>query len=171
MLLENFRRSCYGGGSTAATMPYCVDIAGNSSNYSALSIVSNPSLAGYYSASGYGWYVNVGFGNTPVDKSDYKLADDNIMDTQLLTYVTGAVSLASPTIRTVITTYRNDSGSAVVVKELGLVGKSYNTASQTNRNVMIARKVLDNPITVPNGATMSFTYSIDLNFTENASAS
>ena len=169
MLLENFRKCCYGGGN--ASLPYCVDISGVASNYSTLNITSNPGLAGYYSTAGYGWYVNVGFGDTAVDKDDYKLADDNIVDSQLLTYISGAVSLSSPSIRTVVTTYRNDSGSSVTVKELGLVGKSYNTASAANRNVMIARKVLDTPITVPNGVTMSFTYSIDLSFTENASAS
>lgn len=171
MLLENFRRSCYGGGNNTAAMPYCVDIAGNASNYSTLSIASNPGTAGYYSTSGYGWYVNVGYGDTAVDKDDYKLADDNIIDTQALTYIGGAVSLTTPSIRTVVTTYRNDSGATVVVKELGLVGKSFNSASATNRNVMIARKVLATPITVPNGVTMSFTYSIDLSFTENTSAS
>lgn len=171
MLLENFRRACYGGGNGQTATPYCTDIAGNATNYSTLNITSNPGVAGYYSTTGYGWYVNVGYGDTAVDKDDYKLADDNIIDTQALTYVGGAVSLTSPSIRTVVTTYRNDSGSPVVVKELGLIGKSYNSASATNRNVMIARKVLDTPVTVPNGVAMSFTYSIDLSFTENASAS
>jgi len=165
MLLENFRTACIG------TTVQSKGMDGNFSNYSQLAITDTPAGAGYYTIAAKGWYVNIGYGDTAVDKGDYKLANDNIIDTNSLTYVTGSVVNTTPSLRCAITTYRNDTASAVVVKELGLVGKCYSAANELRRNVLIARKVLETPITVPAGATMSFTYSIDLNFTENVSAS
>ena len=165
MLLENFRTACIG------TSVQSKGMDGNFSNYSQLAITSNPATASYYSQAGYGWYVNVGYGDTAVDKDDYKLDDDNIIDTNSLTFVTNAVNNTTPAIRCAITTYRNNTNADVVVKEVGLVGKCYNTANELRRNVLIARKVLATPITVPANGVMSFTYSIDMDYTENVSAS
>lgn len=173
MLLENFKRSCYGGGNAATgNTPWCVDIAGNQSNYSTLNFTSNPTTANYYSTSGYGWYVNVGFGDTAEDKDDYKLAVDNIVDSNLaLTFVSSSINYKSNAFRSVVTNYVNNSGSDLTVKEIGLIGKSYTTANETRRNVMIARKVLDTPVVVPAGASVSLTYSLELDWSESVSVS
>ena len=163
MLLDNFQRACQG----VAAM----NMGGTLVN--AVSITSYPTTAAYYSNSARGWYVDVGFSDTPVEHDDYNLSDGNINGASagLLTYVTGAVTNVLPSIRTCVTTYRNDGNSDVVVKEVGIVGKiAGSTANAPNYNHLITRKVLDTPITVPAGATMSFTYSIDLDFSENASA-
>lgn len=163
MLLDNFQRACQ----NTAGMNFNGALLNN------INIVGNPTNAAYYSVSSYGWYCDVGFGDTAVAHDDYKLADSNAIGESAgaLTYVTGQTLITYPSIRMCITTYKNNGSSDVVVKELGLVGKTSNSAANDkSRNHLIARKVLDTPITVPAGATMAFTYSIDMDFSESVSA-
>lgn len=162
MLLENFHKACQG------------NIAGVNfsglTNGGNISIVSYPTTGGWYDNTSYGRYVDVGFGNTSVTKDDYKLANSNTIDNRTLTWIASQLTNVTPSITTAITTYRNDTSTDVVVTELGIVIKNINGATRPNNNYLLARKVLDTPITVPAGATMAFTYSIDMDFSESVSA-
>ena len=165
MLLENFRRCCCNISSMRPTYL-------NGTATTETPITANAANGGNYWSTDRGWYTHVGFGDTAVTKNDYKLANDNIMDNNLLTQISCSVTNVSPTIRTTITVYKNNGSDDVVVKEMGLVGKTAsNAANAPQYNCMIARKVLDTPITVPAGATMAFTYAIDMDFGESVSAS
>lgn len=161
MLTENFRLSC--------NSQYCTGFDGTSSG--AFSITANYGTAGWYGTTSYGWYCDVGFDDTAETSNDYKLGDSNAFETTKLTYMTGSVLINAPAIRTVITVYKNETENDVIVKELGLIGKARNYSTSPAINVLVARKVLDIPITVPAGATMAFTYEIDIDFSESLSNS
>lgn len=161
MLLENFHKACQG------------NIAGvgiNGASSSNLNITSYPTNGSWYEAASYGRYVDVGFGETAVTKDDYKLDDSNVIDNRYLTWLSTVTTNASPAISSVVTVYRNDGNSDIQVRELGLIMKNMNAASRPANNILLARKVLDTPITVHVGETMAFTYSIELDFGENVNA-
>ena len=157
MILENFiawtasnlAPICFAG--TAVSIN---NIGGNSAG-SALNANA------HYSNTNQGVFVDIGFGDTVPASSDYKLEDSNACDTPTLTFISTAVSRGYPDIRNVTSVYRNDTGSAVIVKEVGVVG----TGSQANNNQyngLLSRTVLDNPITVNAGETMAFTVAIEV---------
>lgn len=164
MLLDNFQRACQ----NIAGMNFNGALANN------ISIALRVTDATHYTTTSYGWYCDVGFGDTAVAHDDYVLADSNAVGSSAgaLTFMAGQTLNVYPNIRMCISTYKNNGSDDVVVKELGLVGKtSGNTANNKALNHLIARKVLDTPIVVPAGATMAFTYAIDMDFGENVSAS
>ena len=115
----------------------------------------------YYSNSNTGMYVDIGFGNTAPASNDYKLADSNACDTPTLTFVSSAVARGYPDIRNVTTVYRNDTGSDVVVKEIGLATKGSSTNNDAY-NGLLSRTVLDTPITVAAGETKAFTIALEV---------
>lgn len=131
-------------------------IGGLITNYS-----HNPST--YYTNTNSGVYVDIGFGDTPPTSNDYKLEDSNACDTPTLTFISNGYpsNYTYPYIRNVTTTYVNNSGSDVTVKEIGLVQKG-STANNNEQNVLITRNVLDTPIVVPNGSQVSFTVSLEI---------
>jgi hypothetical protein len=157
MILENFIAW------TASTMtPKCftgavVGINNIGGNCASGSLNANA----YYSNTTQGVYVDIGFGDTVPASSDYKLEDSNACDTPTLTFISTAVSRGYPDIRNVTTVYRNDTGSAVIVKEVGIVGTG-SQASNNTYNGLLSRTVLDNPITVNAGETMAFTVALEV---------
>ena len=159
MLLDNFYRACQGttGRNFTGSIQYSVNIT------------SSPTTANYYTVTGTGWYCDVGFDDTPVTHDDYVLGDSNAVGASAgtLTYLSGVTLNTYPSLRTCISVFKNDGDTDVVVKELGMVDHQNNTNPNNSvMNYLIARKVLDTPITVPAGATMAFTYSIDMDFSE-----
>lgn len=52
----------------------------------------------------------------------------------------------------------NNSGGDIIVKEVGLYGRNYDSAA------MLERSVLDPTVTVPNGTQLTVTYEISMNF-------
>lgn len=115
----------------------------------------------YYSNSNTGMYVDIGFGNTAPASNDYKLADSNACDTPTLTFVSSAVARTYPDIRNVTTVYRNDTGSDVIVNEIGLVTKG-SSSNNDAYNGLLSRTVLDTPITVAAGETKAFTIALEV---------
>lgn len=117
----------------------------------------------FFSNNTAGSYIDVGFGNTPEDKDDYKLAVSNAVDSPVLTFISnGFVASATyPYIRNLTTTYANNSGSDITITEVGYAQKA-NTANSTAHNVLLTRTVLDTPIIVPNGKQVAITISLEL---------
>lgn len=115
----------------------------------------------YYSNSNNGMYVDVGFGNTAPASNNYKLEDSNACDTPTLTFISSAVARSYPDMRNVTTVYRNDAGSDVVVKEIGLVTKGNGTNNDAY-NGLLSRTVLDTPVTVSAGETKAFTIALEV---------
>lgn len=117
----------------------------------------------HYSTAPVGSYVDVGFGNTPVTESDYKLANSNAVDTPTLTFISnGYVAQGTyPYIRNLTTTYSNDTGNDVTITEIGYAQK-YDSANSSANNVLLVREVLDTPIVVPAGKTVSVTITMEI---------
>lgn len=127
-------------------------------------VVANTNNASaFFSNNLAGSYVDVGFGNTPEDKDDYKLAVSNAVDSPVLTFVSNGfvASVTYPYIRNLTTTYANNSGSDVTITEVGYAQKA-GTANSTAHNVLLTRTVLGTPIVVPNGKQVSITISLEL---------
>lgn len=109
-----------------------------------------------------GFTMFVGTGDTAVTADDYKL------DTPVTLDVLNASCVHNSDNTTVITrTFQNNTGNDVVIKEKGI----YVFASQSGNSglssggvpvVMIGRKVLDTPVTIPNGGAYTFTTTIDM---------
>lgn len=99
-------------------------------------------------------FIGVGSGDTPESVNDYKL--DNYINT--LTYVSGSAAqngeLANKT-----ATFQNDTSSTIIVKEVGL----YYDFGSGYPPVLMARKVLDTPVSIEPGETKSFSVHIYIN--------
>lgn len=107
-----------------------------------------------------GFTMFVGTGNTAVTASDYKL------DTPLTLDVLSAscIQNSDGTVE-VQRTFKNNTGNDVVIKEKGLYvfsGKGTTTFNAPVPIVMIGRKVLDAPVTIPDGGVYTFTTTIDM---------
>lgn len=103
-----------------------------------------------------GFTLFVGEGATPETSEDYKL------DSPLVLTVTSASCIQnSQGTVTVARTFQNNTQNEVTVKEKGLYIFSYYN-NQNSYAVMIGRKVLDTPVTIPIGASYTFTTTIDM---------
>ena len=103
-----------------------------------------------------GFTLFVGTGDTTETAEDYKLAS------AVELAVTAASCLHADNGKTFVTrTFQNNTENAVTIKEVGLYVFRC-TGNVDNRVVMIARKVLEIPITLEVGDVYTFTYSIDL---------
>jgi len=114
----------------------------------------------YYGVSAMGSYVDVGFGNTPEDPSDYKLANSNAIDTPTLTFISNgyAISGTYPYVRNLTTTYANNTANPVTITEVGYVQQSTGTL---NNSILMTRTVLDSAIIVPAGGTVAITITLE----------
>jgi hypothetical protein len=154
MLLDNFHKSCQhlagktcGGGSSIFDISYA------------------PSGTSYFTSTMGGWYVDIGFSDTAESFSEYKLVNSNSMDnSSLLTWVSSAVDNSQPYIKCITSTYINNTGNDVIVKEIGIIVKNTGQASggALSYNYILARKVLDIPVTIHDGESYAFTYSISI---------
>lgn len=103
-----------------------------------------------------GFVLFVGSGNTAVTVSDYKLASPLTLN---------AISASCTPLNEkmfVQRTFLNNSANNVTVNEVGCY--VFTTKQDGNKIpiVMIGRKVLDNPVTIPVGETYTFTYVLDM---------
>jgi len=117
----------------------------------------------YYTNNLRGSYVDVGFGNTPETADDYKLANSNAIDTPKLTFISNGFVTAGtyPYIRNLTTTYSNDTENYVTITEVGYVQKAAQ-ASNGGYNCLLTRTVLDTPIFVPAGKSVSVTITMEI---------
>lgn len=105
--------------------------------------------------SGNSCIIRVGTGDTAPAATDYCLANDV---TSTLTYVSGSANQTG-SITNATVTYRNDTASAIIIKEVGLsVHTGYTT--QDYQHALMTREVLATPVTIGPGESKSFNTSI-----------
>jgi hypothetical protein len=114
--------------------------------------------------------IVVGSGSTPQTYSDYALANQikNGTGAGQMTY--GAHTTASSygstsSYITISRTFTNQSGSAIVVREVGMIARNYAWdpyGLKYDNKYIIARDVLANPVTVNNLGTLAVTYTLTL---------
>ena len=151
MLLDNFSIHANGG----ATKGFDASSTGINATF------DQTRLYAYYNTATRGTYIDIGFGNTAAQKSDYKLEDSNIIDESLaITHLSGGILTNTPYIRTVYSVYQNNTNDTYTIKEIGLCVKGA-FANSLLRNAIIARTVLSEPIVMNPGDTYTFTYSIE----------
>lgn len=93
--------------------------------------------------------IAIGSGTTSPKKTDYKL-ENQITAAPASIDMTGGMATAS-------ITYKNTSSSDKTVTEVGLL------THDTSHTWMLARELLENPITVRAGETKSFSITLDFN--------
>lgn len=119
-------------------------------------ILSGGASSAYYSTTTGQTWVEVGFGDTPESAEDYVLASPN--NGTLLTSVAQArIALGNREILDIVGTFRNNTGSNVTVKEVGVIG-----AARSANAALICRKVLENPLTIAPGEAYSFNYRLKI---------
>lgn len=120
---------------------------------------------GYFQVSGFyqlGVTLDVGFGDTEVSESDYVLADGNY-DNRKLTCVVQTYSNIGRQLLAMTATFKNEGSSPVTVKELGLyIANSGSQQGQSNVYGLVARSVLETPVTIGVGESYAFTYSVEI---------
>lgn len=114
-----------------------------------------------------GFYVAVGYGNASESIDDYKLADMQGVDSNLLSHKYGYNKCFrgdSDYPIWVESVYENTGSVNVTVKEIGLVFKpcwyTWNNASWLYNNYLLARKVLANPVTIHPNEVYKFIYKL-----------
>ena len=107
-------------------------------------------------------YVMIGAGTTTPTKDDYDMADTSIIGDNKMKSITQTGVYSDATGASITTQWRNESSEAITVKEVGLVYKTNSMAYDKTCNVLLSRKVLDNPITIQPRETYIFTYNIKI---------
>ena len=120
---------------------------------------ANVHYGGNYSG---GPHVVIGAGDTPPTKDDYDLADASIMASNKMKSLTQTATWTKEDGTVVTVQWQNNSDSAITVKEIGFAMKATNTAYSKAANYIIARKVLDTPITIQPNEVYAFTYGIKI---------
>lgn len=120
---------------------------------------------GYFQVSSFyqlGVTLDVGFGDTEVSESDYTLADGNYANRKL-TSVVQTYSNSGRQLLSMTATFKNDGDSPVTVKELGLyIANSGNQQGTPTVYGLVARSVLETPVTIGVGESYAFTYSVEI---------
>ena len=98
-------------------------------------------------------FIGVGNGDIAESVNDYKL--DSYINT--LSYVSGVAS-NNGDLCTKTTTFKNNTSSTIIVKEVGLYFGAGNSIP-----VLIARKVLDTPVSIEPNETKTFSVHIYIN--------
>ena len=130
----------------------------NGSNPSSLVLVPPVTSSQNYS---YWTFISLGASDTPVTYEDTNLADPISTLTKVSASFVAETS-GSKTLLTYTITVRNDTSSAITVKEIGIGGYHWATGNTNTSGIMIARSVLDTPVTIGVGEMYTFTYSISL---------
>lgn len=97
--------------------------------------------------------IVVGSGDVAPTYDDYKMGNPLDLSTVTQAYSTNGG------VMTFVKTFKNDSGSEVTVKEVGLFG----TPENDGCCVVLTRTVLNTPVTIANGETKTFTVVVDWN--------
>lgn len=97
--------------------------------------------------------IVIGSGDVAPTYDDYKMGNPLNLSTVTQSYSTNGG------VMTFVKTFKNDSGSEVTVKEVGLFG----TPDDYSNCVVLTRTVLSSPVTIANGETKTFTVVVDWN--------
>lgn len=111
----------------------------------------------------YAYCLDVGFSDTDPTAADIILGDSNFSNRKLTCVSQTGSNGTGSVILSVTGTFRNDGESPVTVKEIGLfhATKNYNQTVQQG-STLIARSILETPITIGVGETYAFTYNIEI---------
>lgn len=150
---------------TAGTIYYSASYAIQRTSYS----VANGGFQGAATNATYG--ILVGTGDTAFDKNQYVLVTPiaHGVTAGTLSYAVSTVPSSSYNAETDTWTgtlarvFNNNSGGEIVVKETGLVWYGYFVGSSTNQFLM-ERSVLSPTVAVANGAQLTVTYTITMDF-------
>lgn len=114
------------------------------------------------------WWVDVGFGDTPLSSTDINLADGNYTrqvagrSDRLTSRSQTNLSLSDPSylvMEKASATFENTTGSTLIIKEKGLFYGSGNADGY--RKYMMTREILDEPIMVLPGETATVECAIE----------
>lgn len=153
MILKNFQAGFNYNGYSAKTMS-------GTDSYTNLQNIGSLNQAAHYGGGGSGYGVVIGAGDTPPTLDDYDLADSSIMANDKMKSLIASQSWSRDNGAVVTVQWLNNSNEAITVKEVGLSQKTASSSYAKNVNTIVARKVLDTPITIQPGETYAFTYSI-----------
>jgi hypothetical protein len=108
--------------------------------------------------------IRVGSGSTPPTANDYNLANPIAHGTGSGQLLYGATTIESVVVEDsnktsfrIIRTFSNSSGATVIVREIGLSFKWYRPGYGYSY-ALLARDVLSNEVSVPDGATLTVRY-------------
>jgi hypothetical protein len=112
----------------------------------------------------YNWAIKralsavVGSSDTAVQATDYNLGND-ITSSFSNVSVTTSTTADGNSEKTIVTVSgANSTGSAIIIKEMGITAFAYSTQGTGSGNtVLLIRHVLDTPLTVANGQTFTLT--------------
>ena len=162
MILQNFVKELsyqYG------TMKY-ENGASTGSNYSLSNWlgairVGDPCSARYWTGNGYSngihWAIFVGKGDTEPTFTDYAL----VSKATELTWLSGGMTVDSNnTLWSLTSTFKNNTESPVVIKEVAMGW--YHNSTSDGYGILIARSLLETPVTIAPGETYAFTYNIEV---------
>ena len=131
-----------------------------------LTALSTTQAGSHYCGTANGTYVLIGAGDTDVDFNDYDMADtDSIIpsDGTKMRDVSSSATWTSSTGSVISTVWTNFSDAPITVKEVGLVNKfTTGNAYSKSANLLIARSILETPITIGAGESYAFTYSVSV---------
>ena len=135
----------------------------NFASYFGLSQMTYINANSHYGGSASGaFHVIAGAGDAAVTEEDYDMADISILANDKLRPIQQTATYAQSNGAVVTTSYRNDSAAPITVKEIGLAYKNDGRAYSKASNILIARKVLDSPVTIQPGETYVFTYNFKI---------
>ena len=126
-----------------------------------LSYMSGINSGSHYSGSSSGaFYVMIGAGDTAPTRDDFDMADTSIVASDKMVSLVQTATYTKAGGITATTQWKNNSSSPITIKELALTFKFNSAAYQKSANVIVARQVLDTPVTVQPGETYAFSYNI-----------
>lgn len=156
MLLKNFQ-----AGFTSTIYAKTMDNLNNVTFYPG-NMAYNQNNIHYGGSYSGGPHVVIGAGDTPPTKEDYDLADSSIMASDKMRSLTQTASWTKEDGTVVTVQWQNNSDSAITVREVGFAMKSANTAYSKSANYLLARKVLDTPVTIQPNEVYAFSYGIKI---------
>ena len=105
--------------------------------------------------------LEIGYGDTPESASDYNLADPDYLNTKLTCVAFGRSTINTGDILHIYSHFKNNGGSNVTVREVGVfMNPSTSTSTGGNNVVLSFRKVLESPVTIAPGETYAFDYNV-----------
>lgn len=158
MLLNNYKQLVRMTGSQSASY---TTLSGSSTG-----INSNDYAHGIFCATGWNYVLggrgnvalDVGFDDTPETAADYAW-NGNLKNPQLSYLSGGVLNKSLGDIISLYAIFKNNSGSNVVVREIGMLGNCGGGTTESYFGLWI-RKVLETPVTIAPGESYSFQYTL-----------
>lgn len=170
IMFGNTAAATGGGTATFGAGYMAVKITGGSQTIANASYSASSEQNGFYCSGAVSTYgIVVGTGDTAFSVEDYDLAAQISTGTGTGQLVYSAMSrpvasYASTTwTSTIVRVFNNNSGGSITIKETGMIwnGKCFDNVA---RNYLCERSVLDPTVAVANGAQLTVTYTVSMDF-------